>query len=179
MTRILIVTTFLLFLNSCTPSRLPQRDYYGILRMDGYNVRLVYSNTETKPSFHIIGFRAYEAPIHHVSFKNDTLRFNREDAFSTYKGHYDANTGKITGLWTGEDSIARPLIFLPARVDTIVGLNPRTTTSYEYEQPPDENDGISVRSLETANMNTPDGQPCACDHEKEIRVCAQHAHRPQ
>lgn len=153
MLHLLILIVFPIFLKSCVPAELPNRDYYGALQIEGYIFRLVFSNKDQEPSLTIVGLRGNEIPINNVSFKNDTLRFSRADIFTNYRGHYDANTGSITGRWIGEDSIAHPLTFLPVLRDTIVGLNPRTTNAYQYAQPPDENDDIVVCSLESASIN--------------------------
>jgi CubicO group peptidase (beta-lactamase class C family) len=153
MPRLILTLTIISLLFSCSRTELPQRDYYGALRIEDHTFRLLFNNKNKKPSLLIVGFRGNEIPIQDVSFKNDTLRFSRANMFSTYKGHYDANTGNISGLWTGEDRIAHPLTFVPVITDTIVGLNPRTTNAYQHTQPPDENDGIDVCSLQSANMN--------------------------
>lgn len=147
-----LITGLILFLFSCASEDLPQRDYYGSLHIEDYTYRFVLSNTKKKPSLQIIGIRGNEILIDKVSFRNDTLRFSRADVFTTYKGYYDPTTGNITGEWTGEDSIAHPLTFVPALADTIVGLNPRTSRHYQYIKPPDENDGINVCHLESAAM---------------------------
>ena len=146
-----LTTVVVLF--SCSPRHLPERDYFGTLHIEDRTVRLVLSYNGTVTSLVIVGFRGYEVPIHDVSFRKDTLRFNRTDVFSSYKGRYNASTGTITGQWQGEDSIVRPLTFVPALSDTIVGLNPRTVNSYHYSEPPKENDGISVCSLRSARLN--------------------------
>jgi hypothetical protein len=142
----------ILFLGACTPN-LPQRDYYGALCIEDYTFRLVFRNKKEDPSLIIVGLRGNEIPIDNVSFEEDTLRFSRKDVFAMYKGYYDGNTGTITGLWT-ENSISHPLTFERALADTIVGLNPRITKSYQYTEPPHDNDGIKVCSLESAGMNT-------------------------
>lgn len=154
MTRVLsraIITALLAGLASCTPASLPPHDYFGALRIDGYTYRLVFRNQNH--SLISVGFRGHELPIQNVSFEHDTLRFSRADRFTTYEGHYNPDTDKITGSWTGEDSVIYPLTFVPVLVDTIVGFNPRTTNVYEYTQPPDENDGIEVCTRESADLN--------------------------
>src|SRR5688500_5070987 len=98
---------------SCSPRYLPERAYYGTLQMEDRTVRFVLSCNDKITSLVIVGFRGYDIPIHNVSFKNDTLRFDRMDVFSAYNGHYNTTTGVITGQWHGEDSIVRPLTFVP------------------------------------------------------------------
>lgn len=152
--KVTIVIVPILFLFSCEPEGLPRRDYYGVLRIEDYTFRLVFSNKDDVPSLTSVGFRDYGIPIQNVSFRNDTLRFSRGDLTAFYRGYYDASAGTVTGLWTDEESIAHPLTFTPVLTDTIVGLNPRTTNTYQYTQPPDEDDGIDVCSRESAGMNT-------------------------
>ena len=115
----LIVLNVILFLFSCSTAPLPRQDYYGALNIEGYTVRLVFSNTGVKPSLRVVGMRVNEIAINKVSFENDTLRFSRSDIFTNYKGYYDPDTGNITGQWTGDDSITFPLTFVPVLADTI------------------------------------------------------------
>jgi hypothetical protein len=153
MTGFALYVTIILCLSSCAPTELPKQDYFGALTIDGYTFRLVFTNKNEKPSLISVGFRGHDIPIGNASFRNDSLEFNRQDVFTSFKGHYDRSTGTITGTWIGEDTIAYPLTFGPVLSDTVVGLNPRTTNIYQYTIPPDEKDEINVCSLEGANIN--------------------------
>jgi CubicO group peptidase (beta-lactamase class C family) len=70
------------------------------------------------------------------------------DGSATFSGVYHAPSASIKGVWHENDTLHYPLTFEPARFDTIKGINPRTTNTYRYVQPPADDDGI-----QTANIN--------------------------
>jgi CubicO group peptidase (beta-lactamase class C family) len=146
-----IILAFLAF--SCHKAPLSTGHYFGIIKDGDKRYRFALDYTTKKPVLTLISFRGYKIPLKKYEFKNDSVFFERAGENASYKGLFSSTDNIIYGEWTSDDSVKFPLIFLPAKLDTIKGLNPRTTSSYRYKSPPLENDGLRVCQLSQVKIN--------------------------
>jgi len=119
-------------------------DYYGVLKGKDSTYRLYLQYDNGKPALTVVGFRGYGVPVRSVESGSDSVKFIRQDGYSSFTGLYDAATNQIKGRWITEDSVSHVLTFGAVAPDTIKGLNPRRTKEYHYEIPPKANDQLDV-----------------------------------
>jgi hypothetical protein len=143
-----IVCFFACILVACSPpSSTPKGSYSGLLKFREITYHIYLNWDATLPIVENVTFKAEPFSLDTIYFRHDSLHFRIKDFYSEYNGRFDPITNRITGLWTDEDSISHPLVFAPARPDTVSGLNPRTTGTYRYEPPPGLTDGIATSTL--------------------------------
>lgn len=152
MRKIIFVGLVLITL-SCSQHSLQGTHYYGIITDGNNRYRFALDYSHKKPVLTLISFRGYELPLKRYEFKNDSVFLERADENASYKGVFNFTQNIIHGEWTSGDSKKFALTFIPAKFDTIKGLNPRTTSVYRYSPPPSENDGLLVSSLTSVNIS--------------------------
>lgn len=122
----------------------PTGDWFGILKIKPITYLLYLKHSGTRSQLFILNPKANEIPLDTLYFKGDSLRFNREDFFSEFKGAYQSASNTIQGLWTDDGHKDHPVTFVPVDPDTLSGLRPRTTEDLTWQSPQQKDDGLKT-----------------------------------
>ena len=133
----------------------PPGHWYGTLMIKPMTFRLYLRNDGVSPQLFILSPKANEIRLDTSFFIKDSLRFNRSDFYTEYKGLYHSESNTIQGTWIDEDHKRYPIVFNPVDPDTLIGLNPKIGQTFEWQNPEQKSDGLRTCAASSSDINVP------------------------
>jgi hypothetical protein len=132
----------------------PPSHWYGTLTIKPMTFQLYLRHDDVSPQLFILSPKANEIRLDTSYFIKDSLRFNRSDFYTEYKGLYHSESNTIQGTWIDEDHKHYPVIFNPVDPDTLIGLKPKIGEAFEWQNPEQKSDGLRTCASSSSGINT-------------------------